>query len=126
MTPYELLGGEPAVTALIEGLYRRAFADPLLKPFLEHIDQERLKSQQIIFTAQAIGGPQRYTGPSLQQAHKHLRIEQRHFDAFVAHLHSALLEIGADENLAGQLIEQTRQAGAAVVNTPSSAATSGS
>ncbi len=95
MTLYERVGGEAEVAALIDELYVRALADPLFTPFFEKIDLQRLKSHQFAFTSQGLGGPHPYSWPLLMQAHAGLRIERRHFDGFVAHLRSALGEIGA-------------------------------
>jgi hemoglobin len=116
MTIYERLGGEPAVAALLEGLYVRALADPLFTPFFEKVDIERLKAHQFAFISQAVGGPHRHSGPSLLQAHAGLRIEQRHFDAFVKHLGDALREIGAPDDLAVEVLSQVRPLSGIIVN----------
>ena len=100
MSIYQRLGGDAAVTALIESLYVRALADPLISPFIENIDVPRLKAHQFAFISQAIGGPHPYPGPSLVQAHARLPIEQRHFDAFVAHLQGALQELESRQSKA--------------------------
>jgi hemoglobin len=102
MTAYERLGGEAGVNALMDGLYVRALADPLLSSFLAGVDIDRLKSRQLAFVSQATGGPHQYVG-SLPQAHARLRIEQRHFDAFVQHMREALQDLGTDTALVSEL-----------------------
>jgi hemoglobin len=119
MSIYERLGGEPAVAALLEGLYVRVLIDPTLIPLLENIDIERLKAQQFAFISQAVGGPHQYKGPSLPQAHARLRIEQRHFDAFVAHLRDTLRELGAAEDITAEIMSRVEPLSSLVVNTPS-------
>ena len=52
MTIHERLGGEPAIAALLEGLYARTLADSLLSPFLENINVQRLKAHQFAFISQ--------------------------------------------------------------------------
>ena len=116
MTLYERLGGEPAVATLLEELYVRALADPLFTPFFEKIDMPRLKAHQFAFISQALGGPQLYSGPTLVQAHVGLRIEQRHFDAFVEHLGSALREIGAADDLTVEILAQVTPLSGVIVN----------
>lgn len=116
MTLYERLGGESAVAALLEELYLRALGDPLFTPFFEKIDLQRLKSHQFAFISQALGGPHPYSAPSMVQAHAGMRIEQRHFDAFVAHLRSALREIGAGDDLAAQILSNVTPLGPVIVN----------
>ena len=116
MTLYERLGGEPAVAGLLEGLYVRALADPLFLPFFDKIDLQRLKSYQFAFISQALGGPHQYSGPSLLQAHAKMRIEQRHFDAFVDHLHAALRELGTGEDLAAEIMSNVTPLSGIIVN----------
>ena len=116
MTVYDRLGGEAAVAALLEGLYVRALADPLFTPFFEKIDIERLKAHQFAFISQAVGGPQQYSGPSLVEAHARLRIEQRHFDAFVEHLRGALQEIGAADDVTAEVMSQVTPLSGIIVN----------
>ena len=119
MSIYERLGGDAAVAALLEGLYVRALSDPLLSPLLENIDLPRLKAHQFAFISQAVGGPHQYTGPSLVKAHARLPIEERHFNAFVAHLHDALQEIGAAEGVTAEIISRVAPLRILIVNTPS-------
>jgi truncated hemoglobin YjbI len=116
MTIYERLGGETAVAALLEALYVRALADPLFTRFFEKIDMQRLKAHQFAFISQAVGGPRQYSGPSLVQAHARLRIGQRDFDAFVEHLRNALLEIGASEDLAAEILSQVTPLSGVIVS----------
>jgi hemoglobin len=121
MTPFERLGGEPAVMALLDGLYTRALADPLLAPFLENIDITRLKAHQFAFISQALGGPHQYSVPSLAAAHARLPIEQRHFDAFIAHLRSTLQEMGVAADLVAEIMAQVAPLSGVIVNTRSGA-----
>ena len=116
MTPYERLGGEQAVAALLEELYVRALADPLFTPFFEKIDLARLKSHQFAFISQALGGPHRHSGATLVQAHAGMRIEQRHFDAFVEHLRGALERIGAGKDLSAEILSQVTPLRGVIVN----------
>ena len=118
MTIYERLGGEPAVSALLEGLYTHVLADRSLAPFLDGIDIDRLKAHQFAFLGQALGGPQQYAMPSLAAAHARLRIEQRHFDTFVAHLVSVLQEIGAPDDLRAEILSKVTPLSTVIVNTP--------
>ena len=119
MSIYERLGGEAAIATLLEGLYVRALADPLLSPLLENIDVQRLKAHQFAFISQAVGGPHQYTGPSLVEAHARLPIEERHFHAFVRHLHDALQEISAPEDVTAEIISRVTPLRSVIVNTPS-------
>jgi hemoglobin len=116
MTLYDRLGGEAAVAALLEELYVRATVDPLFVPFFKRIDMQRLKAHQFAFISQALGGPHPYSWPSLVQAHAGLRIEQRHFDAFVEHLRSSLREIGTDDDLSAEILSKVTPLNRVIVN----------
>jgi truncated hemoglobin YjbI len=115
MALYEQLGGEAAVNELMDGLYIRALADPLLAPFLADIDVTALKSRQVAFVCQAIGGPQEYVG-SLAEAHARLQIEQRHFDAFAKHMEGALQDLGATDAVISDLMRMVRAVRPVIVN----------
>ena len=122
MTLYDRLGGEPAVAALLEGLYKRALADPLFTSFFANLDMERLKAHQFAFISQALGGPHQHPGPSLQDAHSRLRIEQRHFDAFVEHLRGALQELDAADDVMAEILPRVAALGPMIVNSRQRAA----
>jgi hemoglobin len=125
MTLYERLGGDAAVTGLLDRLYVRALADPLLQPFLENIDIPRLREHQFVFISQALGGPHQYSGRSLVEAHARLAIEKRHFDAFVGHLRDSLAELGAAPDAIAEIMARVEPLHVAIVNTPSRATAGG-
>lgn len=122
MTVYERLGGEAAITALLEGLYSRGFADPLLAPLLEGIDTQRLKAHQFAFLSHVLGGPATYAVPDLARVHARLPIEQRHFDACMRHVDSALEEIGAPDDLRAELVANVSKLSNVIINTQVSVA----
>ena len=103
---------------MMDGLYVRVLADPLLSSFLAGVDMDRLKSRQFVFVSQATGCPHRYVG-SLPQAHARLRIEQRHFDAFAEHMRGVLQDLGADEALINELMSMVQAVRPLIVNAPS-------
>ena len=125
MTHYERLGGDAAIAALLDGLYSRGLADPLLAPFLVNIDMARLKAHQFAFLSQALGGPLQYSVPNLAQAHAGLPIEERHFDVFIMHLRDTLKEIGAAADLIAEVMAQVTPLRRVIVNTPSGMTTAG-
>jgi hemoglobin len=93
-------------------------ADPLLSPFLADIDIVALKSRQVAFVSQAIGGPHKYEG-SLAEAHARLRIEQRHFDAFTKHMEAALQDLRAKDALISELVSMVQGVRPVIVNSSS-------
>jgi len=59
---YDQIGGQRAVSLLVEKFYQRVLADQDLLPFFEKASLPRLKKQQIVFLSQALGGPAEYCG----------------------------------------------------------------
>ena len=96
---YERLGGEAAVKAVIDGFVGRAAADPKVnftrkgtdkewKPTPEGIDH--LKKGLVDLVGMVTGGPQKYTGQSMKDAHKGMKITQDEFNALAADLKATL------------------------------------
>lgn len=96
---YQRVGGEPAVTRLIDDFYRRVLDDPELCPFFEGVPMERLRSMQREFFAAALDGPARYTGRPLSEAHYRRGIEPRHLRRFLDHLLETLEDQLEDDDV---------------------------
>ena len=73
MALYDDIGGAPMVRAALDAFYPRVLADATLSPFFLGVDIERLKKSQETFFATALGGPNRYDGRSLSDAHARTR-----------------------------------------------------
>ena len=85
-TLFERIGGEQGVNNLVRSFYDRVLADPELAPFFEDASIDRLYRMQFEFFAAALGGPVKYSGLSINQAHHGLGIEQVDFSRLVNHL----------------------------------------
>ena len=57
MTPYEAIGGEAAVRAVLQTLYDQLFVDPIVGFLFEGKDKAHLIDQQLTFTCRFLGGP---------------------------------------------------------------------
>jgi hemoglobin len=79
-TPYESIGGEQAVRAVLQALYDRLFDDPIVGFLFEGKDKAHIVEQQVAFTCSFLGGPQPYTGKPLPEAHAKLPLLAGHFD----------------------------------------------
>ena len=77
---YEQLGGEARVRAILELLYERLFRDPIVGFLFEGKDRARIVEEQLAFTCAFLGGPQRYSGRPLPEAHAALPLLPGHFD----------------------------------------------
>lgn len=72
-----LIGGPRAAVAVVEEWDRRLLADPITKPlFTELLRSDRVSAfyrHQVLMVVMSLGGPDRYDGRSLQEAHKDVR-----------------------------------------------------
>jgi hemoglobin len=79
-TAYEAIGGEIKVRAVIGKLYDRLFADPIVGFLFVGKDKRHIVDQQVLFTCAFLGGPARYAGRPLPEAHAALPLLPGHFD----------------------------------------------
>ena len=92
---YDEVGGAPAVTAVVDGLYRRLIADPDLMAYFDGRDLDGLKAHQRALVTVALGGTtEEYGGRMMQPAHAGLAITNEAFDKVLEHLQAALAGAG--------------------------------
>jgi methyl-accepting chemotaxis protein len=115
---YEQLGGQAALTAVVEQFYERVLADPLLVPFFARVNMPRLRKRQVQFFAQALGGPVAYKGRDMGAAHRNLAITQEHFDRVAGHLSDTLAALGVSQTLIDQVVALVSPLQEDIVNTP--------
>jgi len=96
-TLYYRLGGAEDIRQVVDGLYERVLADPLLKNFFEGVDMLKQRKMQSEFLAAALGGPEKYGGLDLAYAHAGKGITSEHMTAFVGHLLDVLKQRGVDD-----------------------------
>ena len=82
--PYKLLGVIPCRTHLFG-------VD------LEFINVAHLKKELIEFISAATGGPHKYTGKSMKEVHKGMKITADEFKRTVEHMRGALVKNGVDD-----------------------------
>jgi hemoglobin len=81
---------------LVDKLYPRILADPSLLSYFKHLDDQRLKGlrwHMLTLLAVVTGGPSKYQGRDLHQAHAHLHITGEAFDRVLSHLQATLQEL---------------------------------
>lgn len=101
---YDAIGGEPALTAVVDDFYNRVVGDPALAGFFMGTNMTRLKGRQVEFFAAALGGPDTYTGATMRQAHQGRGIAQEHFELVAGHLVASLGGAGLPEDVIGQIV----------------------
>ena len=103
MSIYESIGGDEALTAVVDDLYERILADELLSTFFVGMNVNKVKGRQVEFFAQALGGPAHYQGRTMKSVHLGLGIEQRHFDRVAEHLVAALAGAGVPQDTISEI-----------------------
>jgi hemoglobin len=100
---YELIGGEPALVAVVDDFYERVLGDPQLAPFFAGASMPKLKGRQVEFFAAALGGPRTYRGGTMRQVHAGRGIGQADFDKVAFHLTAALAAAGVPTETIAQI-----------------------
>ncbi len=102
---YERIGGKEAVSAAVDIFYGKVLADDRIKHYFEGVDMERQKGKQKVFLTMAFGGPVKYEGKDLREAHAHLEgLNGGHFDAVAENLLATLQELNVPEELTGEVM----------------------
>jgi len=96
---YELVGGGPAIRAVVDRFYELVLADPRLAGFFTDSDLTALKRHQVLLISQVMGGPAQYDGRDLRQAHAGLEISGDEFNVVVSYLAQALSEAGVPDEI---------------------------
>jgi hemoglobin len=93
---YDRIGGGPALSKVVDEFVAKAAANPKVN-FTRNgqwtasdAAVKTLKVHLVNFLGSAFGGPQKYTGRSMKEAHKGLAITQGEFDALAADLKAVL------------------------------------
>ncbi|WLR52534.1 group 1 truncated hemoglobin [Bacillus tianshenii] len=98
-TIYEKIGGEEAVAKVVDYFYNElVLKDPSVNHFFENTDMEKQRQHQTKFISFALGGPNQYSGKSMEKAHEGMDIQPAQFDAIAKHLHDALAHYDVPEN----------------------------
>ena len=101
---YERLGGQPAVEAVASGLVDRILADNRVKGWFGHASSspentKAYKAKLASFICVAVGGPCKYEGLDMEQAHKGRGVTSDAFEAVAQDLTAQLdqLKVPAKE-----------------------------
>jgi hemoglobin len=83
---YQRLGGRPAIVAVVNDFVGNVARDKRISGFFADTDIPRLKRLLVQQICAGSGGPCRYEGRSMREAHRGLNIRNRDFDALVQDL----------------------------------------
>lgn len=94
---YERLGGQDAITKVVDVFYEKVLADDTVNHFFKETDMEKQRRHQSLFISWALGGPNQYSGRSMELAHKGMNLNDEHFGAIASHLAASLREFDVSE-----------------------------
>lgn len=123
-TPFELLGGEDNVKALVDRFYDLMDLEPQYAALRATHGSDLSKARQHLFWFLCgwLGGPQHYTDrfghPRLRMRHMPFAIGIRERDQWLACMDQALREVGVDEALRAGLREAFFKTADWMRNTP--------
>ena len=125
ITVYDIAGGMPFFTEVVERFYTGVAADPLLRPLYPD-DLTDSREHLALFLAQYWGGPTTYSEqrghPRLRMRHVAFRIGAAERDAWVRHMTAAIgvtcAERGTVPDVRVQMLVYSESAATFLVNAP--------
>jgi hemoglobin len=123
-TPYEWIGGEAKVHALVERFYDLMDLEPKYAQLRAAHGTELTRARQHLFWFLSgwLGGPQHYTDrfghPRLKMRHMPFKIGIAERDQWLACMDQAMGEVGVDETLRARLRDSFFQTADWMRNTP--------
>ena len=101
---YRALGGEAGIVKVVDASLAEIHGDLRINILFEKTDLADLRRLLIEQLCEATGGPCKYTGRSMEEAHSGLNLTDADFDAFVDDLVRAMDSVGVAKNLQKELL----------------------
>ena len=90
---YHALGGTEGITHVVDVFLQRINGDARINTLFHNVDHDDLRRLVIEQLCAATGGPCRYTGRSMEEAHSGLNLTDADFKAFVDDLVAAMNQL---------------------------------
>ena len=101
---YERLGGQAAISAVIDDFVARVAADERVNKKFARSNIERVKFHLKEQVCAATGGPCKYSGLDMKTSHKNMKVTEGEFGALVADLVATLDKFNVPEAEKGELL----------------------
>jgi hemoglobin len=101
---YDRLGGQPAITAVVDDFVGNVAGDGRINGFFARTDIPRLKRLLVEQICQATGGPCKYSGRDMVTTHKGMNITDAQFNALVEDLVKSLDKFKVPDKEKGELL----------------------
>ena len=103
-TLYERLGGQPAITAVIDSFVVIVGKDNRINKKFAKSDGGRIKKMLVEQVCFATGGPCTYTGRSMKETHKNMGVTDGEFNALVEDLTTTLTAFNVQKKEQDELL----------------------
>ena len=101
---YQELGRSEGITKVVDLFFQRLNADARINTLFAKVDHDDLRRLVIEQMCEASGGPCKYTGRSMEEAHSGLNLTNKDFDAFVEDLVTAMNEANVAKSTQKKLL----------------------
>src|SRR5512145_2145672 len=107
MSPFDELGGEERLRAIIDRFVDRLFDDAMIGFFFARANRARIKQKEYEHAAEHLGASAPYTGRPIDEAHAAHPIRGGHFMRRVQILRQTLEEMSVPPGIRERCIEHT-------------------
>ncbi len=118
---YDRLGGEKAISAVVDDFAGNVLADTRINKKFAESNAERLVTNLKAFMCMATGGPCKYAGLNMKDAHKHMGVTDGEFGALVEDLVKTLDKFKVPEKEKNELLSALGGMKGDIVETKSTA-----
>jgi hemoglobin len=101
---YDRLGGQKAIVAVVDDFVGNVAADGRINGYFAHTDIPHLKAELVDQICAGTGGPCKYTGRSMKDAHAGMGVTTEAFNALVEDLQKTLNKFNVPAKEQGELL----------------------
>lgn len=101
---YDRLGGQTAITMVVDSFVARVAADTRINKKFAKSDIARVKAMLVEQVCAATGGPCTYSGRSMKEAHRNMRVTEGEFNALVEDLSATMQALNVPEKERNELL----------------------
>lgn len=115
---FERLGGLPAITAVVDDFVNTTGADTRINMFFVNTDVPKLKQAMVDQICEGTGGPCKYTGKSMEESHRNMKVTTQDFEVFMEDLEKTLDKFKVPAREKGEVLAAFRSMQKDVVTLP--------
>jgi hemoglobin len=115
---YHKLGGQAAISAVVDAFYVKVLADDRIKHHFADINMDTQARRQKAFLSAAFGGPVAWKGKDMRKAHIDLKLTEADFNAVAENLVATLKDFNVKQELIDQVVAIALSVKDEVLNKP--------